>query len=1016
MNDELVSGQIPMHSPSRTRLRQVILLRATVAGLVLFAAGLSHAHAQGHSPAAAAAMMTVADGIEVRLVASEPLVRQPVCIEFDDRGRLWVIQYLQYPNPEGLRRVEVDRYSRTEYDRIPAPPPHGPRGADRITILTDTNDDGQMDDGTDFVDGLNLASGLAFGHGGVFVLNVPYLLFYPDEDRDDVPDTDPKVLLTGFGMQDAHSVANSLTWGPDGWLYGCQGSTVTSKIRGHEFQQGVWRYHVETDRFELFCEGGGNAWGLDFDQRGNLFYSTNYGGYVLVHGVQGGYFVKSFAKHGDLHNAHAYGYFDHAPHSGFQGGHVTVGGIIYQGGSLPEFCNGKYVAGDLLGHGVYWHDVTRRGSTFATAHGAELLQANDAWFAPTDVTAGPDGAVYVSDWHDQRTAHPDPDADWDRTNGRIYRVAAHGTSPAEPVDYATLSTGEVLTRHQHANQWHVRRARQELVRRKDEDAESVLRNSLLSSTTEDAALQALWSLSSIGRFDEATAMTLLDSPHAAVRYWTLRLLGDERVVSTSMAHRLDEFAEREPDVWVRQQLACTARRMSAEHAVPMINANINRDIDNDDPFLPLLWWWAVEQHSVTGRDEVMRRFIRPTAWKSRLGREFLLPRLIRRYAAEDTAAGLDCVVTLLRSAPGDSDRDACWPHVLAGLQETRRPNNAQQPVDITEHPVAALAVERYRQRTTDAALHRLAILLGNAQAVDDALLTATSADAATNRRVEMLEILGVASGPHLAEPLLNIVESDADEPVRLAALRTLAKLDPEALATRLIHVHQRSMSAALRSEIRNVLLGRRSSALIWLSAVDRGDIDPAVTPLEQIRRIALLNDAELNVLVVKHWGHLAASSPEEKLAEVRRLNNDLRAGPGNAVAGKALFTKHCAVCHQLFGEGKKVGPDLTTANRSDSQALLISLVDPSSVIRKEYVSIIVQTTDGRVLTGLPVARSESAITLADTMGNTTTVVKSDIEEITESPVSLMPENLYRQLSPQDIRDLFAWLQSNGPAE
>ncbi len=359
--------------------------------MMLGMTALTTVSGQGYLPGEAVKQMTVAEGLEVQLVASEPLVRQPVCIEFDDRGRLWVIQYLQYPNPNELQRVKVDRYSRTQYDRVPQPPPHGPRGADRITILTDSNGDGRMDQGHDFINGLNLASGLALGHGGVFVLNVPYLLFYPDRDRDDVPDSDPEVLLTGFGMQDAHSVANSLTWGPDGWLYGCQGSTVTANIRGIEFQQGVWRYHPKTRAFELFCEGGGNAWGLDFDRDGNLFYSTNFGGYVMLHGVQGGYFVKSFAKHGELHNPHAYGFLDHVPHTNFRGGHVTVGGIVYQGDALPKSWRGKYIAADLLGHGVYWHDVQSRGSTVVTSHGSEVLKANDNWFAPTDLTMGPDG-------------------------------------------------------------------------------------------------------------------------------------------------------------------------------------------------------------------------------------------------------------------------------------------------------------------------------------------------------------------------------------------------------------------------------------------------------------------------------------------------------------------------------------------------------------------------------------------------------------------------------------------------
>src|SRR5881398_4063862 len=110
--------------------------------------------------------MKVADGFQVKLVAAEPMVRQPVAIEFDDRGRLWVIQYLQYPNPAGLKRVAVDRYSRTAYDRVPEPPPRGPKGADRITILEDADGDGRADRARDFVAGLSLASGLAFGSGG----------------------------------------------------------------------------------------------------------------------------------------------------------------------------------------------------------------------------------------------------------------------------------------------------------------------------------------------------------------------------------------------------------------------------------------------------------------------------------------------------------------------------------------------------------------------------------------------------------------------------------------------------------------------------------------------------------------------------------------------------------------------------------------------------------------------------------------------------------------------------------
>ncbi len=971
--------------------------------------GMSSAiQAQGLTADEAARRMSVPAGFEVRAVASEPLVRQPVCIEFDDRGRLWVIQYLQYPNPAGLKRVQVDRYSRTKYDRVPEPPPHGPRGADRITILSDTDGDGRYESGRDFIDGLNLASGLAFGHGGVFVLNVPYLLFYPDRNRDDVPDSEPEVLLTGFGMEDAHSVANSLTWGPDGWLYGCQGSTVTANIRGIEFQQGVWRYHPQTREFELFCEGGGNSWGLDFDRLGQLLYSTNYGGFVLLHGVQGSYLIKSFAKHGALHNPHAYGFFDHAPHEKFYGGHVTVGGIIYQGDSFPESFRDKYIAGDLLGHGVYWHNITPRGSTVKTAHGGELLVANDPWFAPTDVMMGPDGAIYVSDWHDARTAHPDPDAEWDRTNGRIYRIAAQGTQPPAAIDFAKLSTDELLKLLTHRSQWYVRRARMELTQRRE--GKSVLL-SRLTDNDEVTALEALWTLNAIGEFNEKLAETTLDSPHAAVRSWTIRLLGDGKQVSPEMAHRLDKFAEHEPSVHVRQQLAATAARLPARQALPMINANINRDVDNDDPYLPLLWWWAVERHSVSGREEVMRRFVRPSLWKSRLGRETLLPRLIRRYAAEGNQAGLDAVVQLLKAAPDDAARDTLWSPVLQGWREVPRGVSSADYQNLArECGLSNLAHARWLAKPDDSTLLQLGLALGDREPFDVAIRGALDPQVDSGRRITLLGIVSEVADVSLVEPLLKLVASDEPEVVRIAALRALGRLEDSRIPTALIALHQASSSAQFQSQIREALLGRKATAKAWLVAVDRGEILASATPLEQVQKIVFLEDPQLDELVKKHWGQLGTTRGE-KLAEVRRLNNDLRASAGNADAGKAIFKKQCVTCHQLFGEGTKLGPDLTTANRKDRDFMLISLVDPSSVIRKEFSSLIVQTKDGRVLTGMAITRDDAGLTLVNAKNERITLAASDIEELRESPVSLMPDDLYRQLKPQDLRDLFSYLES-----
>ncbi|MFO0870679.1 MAG: PVC-type heme-binding CxxCH protein [Pirellulales bacterium] len=993
--------------------------------LLLAAAGAPSARAQGLTAEEATRRMQVPAGFAVEVVAAEPLVRQPVAIEWDDRGRLWVIQYLQYPNPAGLQRVQVDRYSRTRYDRVPEPPPHGPRGADRITILEDSDGDGRCDRGRDFVAGLNLATGLACGHGGVFVLNVPYLLFYPDRNRDDVPDGDPEVLLSGFGMEDAHSVANSLTWGPDGWLYGCQGSTVTAQVRDVEFQQGVWRYHPVTREFELFCEGGGNTWGLDFDSTGRLFYSTNFGGYTLVHGVQGAYYVKSFGKHGALHNPHAYGYFEHAPHQGFRGGHVTVGGLVYQGGLFPESFRGRYIGGDLLGHAVYWHDILPWGSTVRTAHGGELLEARDPWFAPSDLTVGPDGALYVADWHDARTAHPDPDATWDRSNGRIFRLAPVGSPRPVPRDLSRCSADELRDLHSQRNQWWVRRSRQELARRQGlvrqgdgtqraelDRLRAGFRTVAASATEETAALEALWSVHALEGFDESLAIRLLASPHPAVRAWTVRLLGDTRRVSDELAHRLDAFAEQEPVVAVRQQLACTAARLPAAQALPIINAHINRDLDRDDPFLPLLWWWAVEKHSVTGRGEVLRRFVRPTLWKSQLGREVLLTRLVRRYAAERSPAGLDALVQLIDAAPDAISRSRLWAPILQGWQEQFADQHEEAwRTTVQQHALAVRWRTAREAAPADLVLLHLGVLWRDESALAAAERGALDPALEIPQRVARLSMLAEVGAPRITREVLELVVAEGPENLRVAALQLLAGVADPQVAERLVALHRTTPDGSFPSRLRDVILSRAITARVWLTAVDRGEIPPSATPLEQIRRVALLNHPELDALVAKHWGRVQGATREEKLAEVRRLNNDLRAAGGQPAAGRELFRKHCATCHQLFGEGARIGPDLTSANRQDRDFLLVSLVDPSSVIRKEYVSVIVETKGGRVLTGLPVERSDTQLTLADTKGERQTLPRGDIAELHESPVSLMPDDLYRQFTPQQLRDLFAYLQS-----
>ena len=214
--------------------------------------------------------------------------------------------------------------------------------------------------------------------------------------------------------------------------------------------------------------------------------------------------------------------------------------------------------------------------------------------------------------------------------------------------------------------------------------------------------------------------------------------------------------------------------------------------------------------------------------------------------------------------------------------------------------------------------------------------------------------------------------------------------------------------------MRDVLLARPAIARAFLERVDNKAIAAAEVPIDQLRQVALHGDPRLDALVRKHWGSIQPGTAEEKLAEIRRLSNDLRAGPGDRTRGRELFLKHCATCHKLFGEGGEVGPDLTGVARDDTTALLANIVDPGAVIRAPYLQYVAMTTSGRVATGVVAAQDNASVTLVDARNTRTTLSRNEIEEFRELPTSIMPENLLKPLSPQEVRDLFGYLRGKQP--
>ena len=572
------------------------------------------------------------EGLTMELVASEPIIRQPIDLHFDDRGRLWVVQYQQYPFPAGVTIDRYDQYLRARYTGVPAAPPNHVRGADKITVLEDTNGDGVFESHKDVITGLNITTSVLTGRGGVWVMNPPYLLFYRDSTGDGLPDGDPEVRLAGFGLEDTHSLANSLTWGPDGWLYGVHGSTSTGRVRGISFLgQAVWRYHPDSDAFELFAEGGGNPWTLSFDSKGRAFSGDNGGNSRGFHWVPGGRYEKNWPKHGPFTRPHSYGHIPNMDHEGYAA-RFAMTFVVYDEGKLPGY-EGQLISGMAMTSRIQATRFVADGSTFRTVDTDALVTTADRSFRPVDTAVGPDGAVYFADWCDIRMDHTDPRDTWDKSCGRIWRLRAADYKPVAPFDLARRSSQELVDLLGDNRKWYREHARRLLGERRDRSSVAQLRRRAQEGRGQ-VALEALWTANVISPMDDNWALTLLDHPDAPMRSWTLRLLNRAGSMARPLRQRLVRLARREPDAAVRSELAHTAGRLDTEAALAVLDELIRRQEDLRDRHVPLRIWWSLEAKIATHADVVLEWLDTPGLWQAPLFTEQIAGRVARRLAAD----------------------------------------------------------------------------------------------------------------------------------------------------------------------------------------------------------------------------------------------------------------------------------------------------------------------------------------------------------------------------------------------
>ena len=974
-------------------------------GLVLIGAfALGQAQAGPISPVESLEQFEVFDDLEIDQLLVEPLVKQPVFLNFDERGRMWVVQYQQYPHPAGLKMTSRDNYWRAIYDKAPPAPPNHIRGRDKITIHEDTDGDGVLDRHKTFVEGLNIVTSLAHGRGGVWVLNPPYLLFYPDKNRDDIPDSDPVVHLAGFGLEDTHSVVNSLRWGPDGWLYAAQGSTVSAKVRRPGFDedeilsmgQNIWRYHPGTRRYEVFAEGGGNAFGVEFDAEGRVFSGHNGGDTRGFHYVQGGYLRKGFTKHGPLSNPYAFGYFNSMPHNKVP--RFTHNFIVYEGVGLPKKFLGKILGVEPLQGRVVMSDRTVIGSSFKTLDTGHPIKSSDSWFRPVDIKAGPDGAIYVCDWYDDQVNHyRNHEGRIDPQNGRVYRLRAKGSQPVQPFDLARRTTAELVGLLRHDDKWHRQTALRLLGDRGDAAALPLLKT-MLRDELGQAALEALWAINLCGGFNPEFAGEILPHANPHVRAWTVRLLGDERLVPEATAVALAGLAKREPDVEVRGQLAATAKRLPVGHALPIIRELLEHDADAGDIYQPLMVWWALESKVAAHPDAVLGLFDDESLWQTSLMREHVLSRLMRRFTKAGSRSDLLASARLFEMAPNAESAKI----LMVGFEQSYK---GRSMAALPDRLMAAMA--RHGGGTLALGLRR-----GEAKSVDEALRVIAEVKADKLTRLRYTEILGEAPNSKAIPVLLGIVKSEPGRDLKRAALGALKPYNDARIPAAVLAVYG-ELPDGLRKVAGMLLAGREAWALELLRAVDAGELAVGLVSAEVVSLLRSHGDERIGQLLARYFAGAAMDAAKLEM-EIQRLAKVVTAKPGSPYEGKKLYAASCAACHRLFEQGGQIGPDLTAYQRDDLGTMLLNIINPSAEIREGYENFLLTTKDGRLASGFLVEQDNRSVVLRGLDGQDVTFDREAIRELKAQGLSLMPGGLLAVYNDGQIRDLMAYLRSSQP--
>ena len=963
-------------------------------------------------PDEALSTFTIQRGFSLQLVAHEPLVSDPVDACFDASGRLYVAEMHGYPYSPEPREMQAE--------------PLGKKDACLVRRLEDTDGDGVFDKSTVYADKITWCVSVCCYDDGVFALAPPYLYYFKDTTGDGVADI-RETVFTGFSRYNVQGLANNLKWGPDNRIYVAGGRTPDTELKRGDESLGMLRgrdFSFDPKTRDVRFESGGLQFGHSFDDWGNRFVCSN-SNHILnivypakyldrTPGVTVSGVVRSIAKEGGAapvfrrsqtepwrivrtrRRAADPEYRKRLPPSELvaSGFFTSAAGVtIYRGDAYPGEYRGNAFIGDVGGNLVHRKTLTPDGVSFIATRAdenVEFIASTDNWFRPVNFVNGPDGCLYILDMYRETIEHPasipeDIKSHLDLSSGddrgRIYRLVPPGAHLALPPNLAEMTPDELTRQLGSRNAWARETAQRLLWERQARGAVDALRRLTRSPGNPLVQVHALHTLEGLGLLTEKdveAAVFNRPDPDPRVAAQALRIAeahGDEW--SDLIVRVTGLVSGKNDDPQLLFQMALSAGEFHPDTGAAILQRLAELENQNADVQQAMLTSVGDRAPSMaadlitaeSGKTGVHRR------WLSRLC----------ELAAIGSDAGVATILEALSKAGADADLLSSA--ALTGLARGLRTRGT------------TLANIASGEALSTAGGEWLSAQFAAAREI------AADSDAELPERTAAISLLSQDSAAALGDIAADLLSPTQPQQIQLAAVEALSNQPGDATADLLLDAWP-GAGPVVRIEIVDALLRSSGRTERLIEALE----SEAVRPIEIApdKRQALIGhrDRELSERATKILGAAAA----DRQQVIDRYASAL-VGDAQADRGKVVFQKICANCHRVGNEGHAVGPDLASVANKSPDDLLIALLDPGREAQPIYANYSALLADGRIVTGLIAAETASTMTFRRAEGKEDVVLRDQIDELRSAGVSLMPVGLEKDLSPQQVADVIAFIKS-----